>query len=392
MCHKRKLREYAKERGFEIIESPTEIEIRGLPCVISGGTIGRCTVRTRYDAGSEESIGVEGGEHCTEVELEERGDGKVYEANGNELGNIIWTDGERKCRISIKSGKPGEAQRRENVYKCLFRYTKHIVGAAYAKRAATGVWNERRSRLKIPDVYEARAGIREVQNKIRDQKVAILGLGGTGGFILDLVAKTSVEEIHVVDDDHLEWHNLLRAPGAPTEEEKQAIGEARVRKTEYLEKKYQELRTGIVVYAEKATRQTVEKLQQNGVSFVFVSIDQGSGERRGRQEEVYEALEETGIQFVDTGVSIRVEGDKIAGSVQTFTQKERTGRWKTAVPNAQAVGQEILYRNTQLPEVNALAACLAVMEWRRQTGQYAGEETTEKISRFKIDEERIVKG
>ena len=34
------------------------------------------------------------------------------------------------------------------------------------------------------------------------------------------------------------------------------------------------------------------------------------------------------------------------------------------------------YRNVQLPEVNALAASLAVMEWRRRTGQYLSDSTS----------------
>ena len=44
--------------------------------------------------------------------------------------------------------------------------------------------------------------------------------------------------------------------------------------------------------------------------------------------------------------------------------------WEEAIPNAKVSGDVPGYRNVQLPEVNALAASLAVMEWRRRTGQY----------------------
>ena len=47
--------------------------------------------------------------------------------------------------------------------------------------------------------------------------------------------------------------------------------------------------------------------------------------------------------------------------------------WKDAIPNARARGDLPGYRNVQLPEVNAMAASLAVMEWRRRTGQYISE-------------------
>ena len=50
--------------------------------------------------------------------------------------------------------------------------------------------------------------------------------------------------------------------------------------------------------------------------------------------------------------------------------------WKEAIPNARVKGDVPGYRNIQLPEVNALAAALAVMEWRRRTGQYVSESTS----------------
>ena len=50
--------------------------------------------------------------------------------------------------------------------------------------------------------------------------------------------------------------------------------------------------------------------------------------------------------------------------------------WKDAIPNARVEGNVPGYRNVQLPEVNALAASLAVMEWRRRTEQYVDESTS----------------
>ena len=46
------------------------------------------------------------------------------------------------------------------------------------------------------------------------KKVVIVGLGGTGGYLLDLLAKTPIEEIHLYDDDIFGTHNAFRAPGA----------------------------------------------------------------------------------------------------------------------------------------------------------------------------------
>ena len=37
------------------------------------------------------------------------------------------------------------------------------------------------------------------------------GLGGTGAYLLDLIAKTPVSEIHLFDPDCVDWHTLKRA-------------------------------------------------------------------------------------------------------------------------------------------------------------------------------------
>ena len=54
------------------------------------------------------------------------------------------------------------------------------------------------------------------------KKIIILGLGGTGSYILDLVAKTPVKEIHLYDGDTFYQHNAFRSPGAPSSDELRA--------------------------------------------------------------------------------------------------------------------------------------------------------------------------
>jgi tRNA A37 threonylcarbamoyladenosine dehydratase len=44
-------------------------------------------------------------------------------------------------------------------------------------------------------------------------------MGGTGSYILDLVAKTAVMEIHLFDGDDFNQHNAFRAPGAASLED-----------------------------------------------------------------------------------------------------------------------------------------------------------------------------
>jgi len=74
--------------------------------------------------------------------------------------------------------------------------------------------DEEGSVFRYQDTATTRARIGAVTDKIRNQKVAIVGLGGSGSYVLDAVAKTPVAEIHIYDDDMLLTHNAFRSPGA----------------------------------------------------------------------------------------------------------------------------------------------------------------------------------
>ena len=62
--------------------------------------------------------------------------------------------------------------------------------------------------------FLAIGGIAAVSAKLRRHRIAIVGLGGTGAYVLDLVAKTPVAEIHLYDGDVFLQHNAFRSPGA----------------------------------------------------------------------------------------------------------------------------------------------------------------------------------
>ena len=59
------------------------------------------------------------------------------------------------------------------------------------------------------DTNASRANITGLSDKFVDQRVGIVGLGGTGTYILDMVAKTPVKEIHLYDGDVFCQHNAF---------------------------------------------------------------------------------------------------------------------------------------------------------------------------------------
>jgi tRNA A37 threonylcarbamoyladenosine dehydratase len=76
--------------------------------------------------------------------------------------------------------------------------------------------------FNYPDTNSSRAGIEFLNRKFENQKIAIIGLGGTGSYILDQVAKTPVKEIHIFDADVFQLHNAFRSPGAVSSEKLEA--------------------------------------------------------------------------------------------------------------------------------------------------------------------------
>lgn len=123
------------------------------------------------------------------------------------------------CRLS---GKPGGQmpvdyyQKISNYVDVLGRYARAIDPTATHTNYPTRRASADESVFRYLDSATSRAGLSAVTGKLKVDKVAIVGLGGTGSYVLDLVAKTPVNELHLYDDDDLYAHNAFRAPGAAT--------------------------------------------------------------------------------------------------------------------------------------------------------------------------------
>ena len=133
-----------------------------------------------------------------------------------------------------------------------------------------------------------------------------------------------------------------------------------------------------------------EFLSAHPIDYAFVCIDQLTDGDSPRQDFVYFALSEAAVPFIDSGVSITLEDRAVRGAVTTSAYEAGSMAWKGAIPNSRVEGNVPGYRNIQLPEVNALAASLAVMEWRRRTEQYVSENASF-LHKFRLETPRIVR-
>jgi len=241
--------------------------------------------------------------------------------------------------------------------------------------------SEEQSSFKYFDTATSRAGIGAVSEKLAMSKVGIIGLGGTGSYVLDFLAKTPVKEIHLFDDDTFYNHNAFRAPGAASIEEL----ESQPKKVAYFALKYSHMRWRIVPHETHITAATVELLRD--MVFVFICIDGGPLKRL-----IVDQLEQWNVPFIDVGMGVQLVDGKLRGTLAVATSlaqsremaRKRISFIDTAVENEYD-------GNIQIVELNAMNAALAVIRWKKACGFYHDFQR-EHFSSYTIDGDVLLNG
>lgn len=213
------------------------------------------------------------------------------------------------------------------------------------------------------DTASARAGIGMPTEKFKGLKVALVGLGGTGAYILDQVTKTPVAEIHLYDGDVLHQHNAFRYPGAVPF----AALERSLKKVEYLHEMYSHLHRKIVSHPCMVTAQNVEELRS--FDYVFLSVDRASV-----RDLVVQELRGTSTSLIDVGMGVHLVGEtqQVWGTcrVTTLTPEHHDHAGRT-LPLTENDAEDAYRSNIQIADLNGLNAMLAVGMWKRLCGFYA---------------------
>lgn len=268
-------------------------------------------------------------------------------------------------------------------YDKMTTYVNIISGPARARDPAATPQTFRLVDDPDPDsVFEymetasSRAGIATATAKLRVGKIAIVGLGGTGSYVLDLIAKTPAGEIHLFDGDMFLQHNAFRAPGAPSIEElREAPGKAT-----YFQQRYAKMRRNIVAHEVYVDASNIDLLRD--MNFVFLALDDGAARRL-----LVERLQAWRTSFVDVGMGIYETCSSLGGLVRvtTSTPQQHGHIWeRDRIPFGQADLENDYRQNIQIADLNALNAALAVIRWKKLTGFYLDLER-EHFSVYEID-------
>jgi hypothetical protein len=210
------------------------------------------------------------------------------------------------------------------------------------------------------DTASSRAGIGALNERVADQRIGIVGIGGTGSYILDFVVKTHVAEIHIFDGDVFSQHNAFRSPGAPSIEQLQA----KPRKVSYFADIYGKMRKGIIVHDCFLTEDNLALV--DGLDFVFLCLDRGESKRI-----IVQRLVANGTPFTDAGMGVLLSEGQLSGIVRVTTSTPESR--DKAVPHM-SYGSDVdaneYANNIQIAELNALNAAIAVIQWKKLTGVY----------------------
>lgn len=226
-----------------------------------------------------------------------------------------------------------------------------------AKTRKSFTFTESSSVFKYEDMASVRASIMAVSDKLRSERIGLVGLGGTGSYILDLVAKTPAEEIHLFDGDQFEIHNAFRAPGAASTEDI----ERKLAKVEYFAERYAPMRNGLVSHQCRITEDNLNLLDD--LDFVFVAVDSGPSRRL-----ICAYLQSVGIPFIDVGMDIQMNQDAIGlhGMFRvTLSTPEQHKHFFDCVPTFDEKGEDLYRSNIQVADMNMCNAAHAVICWKQ---------------------------
>lgn len=298
------------------------------------------------------------------------------QADGTSLDNALVADKTAQtiagrqvlCRLSNKP--ENLEQMLASFYNKLTHYIRKLTSHARvidatASASGTGsfAYRQKPSVFFYPNPAIARSGLDAYDAKLVVSKVAIVGLGGTGSYILDALAKMPVQEIHLYDHDVVDPGSAYRSPGAMTIE--QAHGN--LHKTDYFRDLYSIMRAGIVSHPVRVDEANVHEL--NDCAFVFLAIDNGPS--RGL---IARHLAGRTIPFIDVGIGV----DKVAERVELLGRarvtliESDTTHMVDRLPIADDQ-DDAVYNNVQVVELNAMNAMLAVVRYKQMLGFYADE-------------------
>lgn len=267
------------------------------------------------------------------------------------------------------SNKPKKTGKFEDFFEKIESYVAIISGPAidlhkadpYTFRVSEDVENN--SVFKVNDTLTSRAEITDLSAKFKNDVVAIIGLGGTGSYVLDYLVKTPVKEIRGFDGKAYRVHNAFRSAGAMKEDE---FGKS---KAEVHQARYENFREGLNLQTKYIDLWSGDDLE--GVTFAFVCVDNGPS-----RSDIFDLLISKKIPFIDVGMGLKRKKGALNGMLRvTYFPVEKAQEMRDmGLCELSSSPDDIYKTNIQTGELNSLNACLAVIKFKQIRGFYLDED------------------
>jgi len=350
------------EEGFDIEVREASLLVHHVPYVTPAGEVDYCILHSELTTNGERTVTP--GRHevwvIGEIPHDHQGNklSIVIEEGAIDVGNGLTAS----CRLSGKLHNQHPADyyiKVLNVVRVLGQFAREISPGVTHTDAPPRESSPDESVFVYQDTASSRSLLSAVTERLKMPKVAIVGLGGTGSFILDMVAKTPVGEIHLFDDDEFLAHNAFRAPGAASLDDVKLMP----KKVAYFESVYSRFRRAIVPHAVRVDESNVAELQE--MSFVFLSMDAGPAKKL-----IIDHLRGWEIPFVDCGLGLTRVENSLRGTVRATSGSQ--GRYDH-------IDRRVSFRditddeydlNMQTADLNMLNAVMAVLKWKKFCGYY----------------------
>ncbi|APZ33041.1 hypothetical protein BOH66_01065 [Microbacterium aurum] len=357
------------DEGYEV-QFPSNMLTLSVPYVNSGGQVARGRLVSTLESAGDRTANPVADHTVFFIGASGSADDLPCDASGQPLTALMHQQGAveigagliASCGFSHKppTGYPDYYEKMTTYAAILLAEVHHVDPDVRVETFAPLAAEDGESVHRYFDSATSRARIGAVADKVKGHRVGLIGLGGTGAYILDAVSKTHAAEIHLYDGDVYRPHNAFRAPGATTLEE---LAEAPT-KVDHHQRTYSAMHRGIVAHPDNITEGNIEQLRD--MDFVFIAIDSGPHKRM-----IIEYLFRFGVPFVDTGMGIDQVGSALGGLIRTSRLDPATDTMDWADANLSFTDSDDPYeQNIQVVELNMLNAAHAVIAWKKHIGFY----------------------
>jgi len=350
------------EKGYAVSIDSNHLVVRDIPYLDSNKSLQHGSIVSKLIFIDDKHVKIDDhqiffcGAHPCEL------DGSQIRNLGGGLTNISLSSKDLIVERSFSNKPPNGFP---DLYEKIESYVNIISGPAITLHNANPltfrvIEENSDSVFKYRDTLTSRAEIGDLSLKFTEETVAVIGLGGTGSYLLDFLVKTPVKEIRGFDYDWFHVHNSYRSPGKLESDE---LGK---KKAEIYQKRYEVFRHGIKIYPKFILSDSNTDLE--GVTFAFVCVDKGSS-----RSEIFSLLMRMKIPFIDVGMGLDRDKGPISGTLRTtyFSVESSKDLLAKKLAPLTDLPDDIYKNNIQISELNALNACFAIIKYKQLRSFYA---------------------